>query len=87
MILEIIGLVATTMGLASILSKPKSSISTGVAEGDRIYDMARALAEFLLKRKVKGYLMIKQKSLNKSPVWKVIILNLNSFIDVIIQVQ
>ena len=37
------------MGLANILSKPKSSISTGVAEGDRIYDMARALAEFLLK--------------------------------------
>lgn len=54
MILEIIGLVATTMGLASILSKPKSSISTGVAEGDRIYDMARALAEFLLKKKNEG---------------------------------
>lgn len=54
MILEIIGLVATTMGLASILSKPKSPISTGVAEGDRIYDMARALAEFLFKKKNEG---------------------------------
>lgn len=54
MILEIIGMIATTLGLASILSKPKSSISTGVAEGDRIYDMARALAEFLLKKKNEG---------------------------------
>ena len=51
MILEIIGLVATTMGLASISSKPKSSISTGVEVGDRVYDMARALAEFLFKKK------------------------------------
>lgn len=54
MILEMIGLLATTMGLASISSKPKSSISTGVAQGDRIYDMARALAEFLLKKKNEG---------------------------------
>jgi len=54
MILEIIGLVATTIGLANILSKPKSSISTGVAVGDRIYDMARALAEFLFKKKNEG---------------------------------
>lgn len=54
MILEIMGLLATTMGLASISSKPKSSISTGVAQGDRIYDMARALAEFLLKKKNEG---------------------------------
>ncbi len=54
MILEIIGLVATTMGLASILSKPKSSISTGVEVEDRVYDMARALAEFLFKKKNEG---------------------------------
>lgn len=55
MILEIIGVIATTLGLANILSDPKKNpISTGVAEGDRIYDMARALAEFLFKKKKEG---------------------------------
>ena len=66
MILEIIGLVATTMGLASILSNPKKSpISTGVEVGDRVYDMARALAEFLFKKKNEGLPYDKAKILEQ----------------------
>jgi len=54
MILEIIGMIATTLGLANILSNPKNPISTGVEVEDRVYDMARGLAEFLLKKKKEG---------------------------------
>jgi len=61
MILEIIGLVATTMGLASISSKPKSSISTGVETGDRVYQMARELVAFLFKKKKEGLTYDKAK--------------------------
>lgn len=61
MILEIIGKKATTLGLAKNLSKPKNPISTGVKTDDRVYQMAKALAEFLSEKKKEGLTYDKAK--------------------------